>query len=162
MAPNFVTALILRGPGEAPDSKFELSPWAWVIPVSSTLMIIGLLYEEVILGKNELGLYAEEEEEEEDLVGELEEAPVTEKTRLMVAGKRASRGRRRSSVVEINQCLSNSYERDRRHSCEANGIINPFETRDEIAMRQQLLADKEAWEEIAKIGASMGDVHSQE
>ena len=81
----------------------------WLVPISSLTMIIGLIYEEVVLGKNELGMMpgAEITDEEES---------ITETTKLM-KDKRASK-RRRSSVVEIKQRLSRQYNVDRRVSCE--------------------------------------------
>ena len=152
MAPNFITSFILRSPEEIDSSGsiYELSPLAGFIPISALIMILAHLCEEFVLGKNELGLLAEVAEiSEED-----EEAPVTETTKLF-ASKRASRQRRKSSIVEINQCFSTKYERDRRSSVEANGIINPFETRDEIILRNELLEDKKEWDELTRLDAAM-------
>lgn len=157
ISPNFVTAFILRSPKEMEliDSPYELSLWAWCIPILSTIIIIGLLYEEVILGKNELGLY------EDESIADLDDAPVTESSKLMLAGKRVSKHqRRRSSIVEINQNFSMQYEVHRRLSVEANGMINPFETRDEIILRNNLLGDKKEWEELAKWDAAMEEAES--
>ena len=113
LTPNFVTAFILRNPDEVGTHEHELSLWIWLVPISSLTMIIGLIYEEVVLGKNELGLMpgAEITEEEES---------ITETTTLM-KGKRVSK-RRRSSVVEIKQRLSRQYNVDRRVSCEVSRI----------------------------------------
>mmetsp|Transcript_13619 Transcript_13619/g.29637 ORF Transcript_13619/g.29637 Transcript_13619/m.29637 type:complete len:345 (+) Transcript_13619:600-1634(+) len=150
VSPNFVTAFILRSPEEIDlgGSPYELSPWVWLIPVSSLVMIIGLVYEEIILGKNELGFSSDKMKGQEE-----GEAPVTEESQLL-ADKKVGR-RRRSSVAEINQAFSTQYEVDRRHSVEANGIINPFETRDEIKLRETLLKDKKEWEELEKLDAAM-------
>lgn len=149
IAPNFVTAFILRTPEEVKvsGSSHELSPWTWFIPISSLIMILGLIYEEVVLGKNELGLLPRKVDELE------EETPATEATQL-IQEKRVSK-RRRSSVVEIKQRLSAQYEMDRRHSVEAVGIINPFETREERESSDELMKDKKAWEELAKLDASI-------
>ena len=149
IAPNFVTTFILRTPEEvkASGSSHELSPWTWFIPISSLIMILGLIYEEVVLGKNELGLLPRKVDELE------EETPATEATQL-IQEKRVSK-RRRSSVVEIKQRLSAQYEMDRRHSVEAVGIINPFETREERESSDELMKDKKAWEELAKLDASI-------
>jgi len=145
VSPNFAAVFILRSPKEMElrDSPYELSRWAWCIPILSTITIIGLLYEEVILGKNELRLYEDESN------ADLDDAPATETSKLMLGGKGVG-NRRRSSIVEINQNYSRQYEVGRRFSTEANGIINPFETRDEIKLRDNLLQDRKEWEELAK------------
>lgn len=162
LTPNFVTAFILRSPEEIDQSgsPYELSLWAWLIPISSLIMIVGLIYEEVAYkgGTNELGLLSKYKEEDEPI----EETPATEATKLL-AGKKVGKRRRsskvgkgrRSSVVEIQQHFSRQYEVDRRSSVEANGIINPFETRDEINLRNRLLEDKKEWDELAKLDAAM-------
>ena len=84
ISPNFATAFILRSPKEMElgDSPHALSLWAWIIPISSAIMIIGLLYEEVFLGKNELGLY-----EDESNADDVDNTPATETSKLMPAGK---------------------------------------------------------------------------
>ncbi len=150
LSPNFVTAFILRSPEEmeSTGSSHELSLWAWFIPISSLVLILGLIYEEIILGKNELGFLSKTEDEIFD-----GEVPVTEASKLLPRKK--SGRRRRSSVVEINQALSTQYEVDRRNSVEAMGIINPCETRDERLLREKILNDKKEWEELAKLDAAM-------
>ncbi|KAL9183256.1 hypothetical protein ACHAXT_005043 [Thalassiosira profunda] len=147
ISPTFTTTLILRGPGDAPESRYTQSLWFFVIPAASLSCIVGLVYEELVLRK-----------EGEESIGELEEVPATETSPLMMAGKRVSK--RRSSVVEIKQYFSCQNERDRRFSCEANigvggGILNPFETKDEVALRKKLLHDKKEWEELEKLDAAM-------
>mmetsp|Transcript_39941 Transcript_39941/g.71986 ORF Transcript_39941/g.71986 Transcript_39941/m.71986 type:complete len:537 (-) Transcript_39941:90-1700(-) len=152
VSPNFAAVFILRSPKEMElrDSPYELSRWAWCIPILSTITIIGLLYEEVILGKNELRLYEDESN------ADLDDAPATETSKLMLGGKGVG-NRRRSSIVEINQELSTQYEVDRRLSVEVNGIINPFETRDEIKLRDNLLQDKKEWEELKELAKLMDE-----
>ncbi|KAL7536402.1 hypothetical protein ACHAWF_005455 [Thalassiosira exigua] len=161
VCPNFVATFVLRTPEEVErsGSRFELSPWAWYIPVTSTLAILGLIYEEFVLGNNELGLLDKGGKEED----EVDEGPATEKTSLVVAGKRkSSRKRRKSSIVEINQNFSAQYEVDRRSSVEAGGIINPVETRDEMQLRDTLLEDKKAWDELAKLDAMMEEMEEED
>ena len=150
ISPNFVTKFILRSPEEMElaGSSYELSLWAWFIPISSLLLIIGLIYEEIILGKNELGFLSKDKDGLVD-----EDIQVTEASKLL-PGKKTGR-RRRSSVVEIKQALSTQYEVDRRNSVEAMGIINPCETRDERLLREKILNDKREWEELAKLDAAM-------
>ena len=97
LTPNFVTAFIIRDPKDVGTHEHELSPWMWLVPISSLTMIIGLIYEEVVLGKNELGMLTGAEITEE-------EEAMTETTKL-VKGKSVS-NRRRSSTVEIKQRLS--------------------------------------------------------
>ena len=36
-------------------------------------------------------------------------------------------------------------------------MINPFETRDEISSGEDMLADKKAWEELAKLDEAMDE-----
>jgi hypothetical protein len=44
--PPFVTYFVLNDPKDVNlDSPYELSLWALYVPISSALMIIGLLYE---------------------------------------------------------------------------------------------------------------------
>jgi len=57
VVPPFVTYFVIRDPRDVNlYSPYELTPWAWYVPISSALIIVGLLYEEFVLGKNELGL----------------------------------------------------------------------------------------------------------
>jgi hypothetical protein len=116
------------------------------VPVSAILVIIGLLYEEFILGKNELGLLKPKEEESKE-----EETVAGETTKLLGGSKKRESGRRRSSVVSINQSLERKYEVDRRHSVEAAGIPNPFDTAYETKLQNQLLEDKKEYEKLLKL-----------
>jgi MFS family permease len=64
VAPPFVASFVLRDPKDINlDSPYELTLWALYVPISSALMIAGLLYEEFVLGKNELGLLKSEPKE---------------------------------------------------------------------------------------------------
>lgn len=109
VAPIFVTAFVLRQPKDITlNSPFELTRLSWYVPISALFMIIGLLYEEFVLGKNELGLLPSKPEIE------IEEVP-TEKSKLMVQERSKSS---RRSIVEINQALSRQCEVGRRMSSE--------------------------------------------
>ena len=155
VAPSLTTKYVLFSPEQiaSNDNSFVLSPWAWVIPITSLLMIIGVVYEDVILGTNEMGLLRGKREVER------EEAPKTEASTLL-AGERVSNLRRRSSVATIDQSLSSQYEINRRASVEAYGMINPCETKYEINLHEKLLQDKREWEELAKLDAAMEEEDS--
>ena len=152
VAPSLTTKYVLFSPEQiaSNDNSFVLSPWAWVIPITSLLMIIGVVYEDVILGTNEMGLLRGKREVER------EEAPKTEASTLL-AGERVSNLRRRSSVATIDQSLSSQYEINRRASVEAYGMINPCETKYEFNLREKLFHDKREWEELAKLDAAMDE-----
>ena len=143
ISPIFITSFVLKGTEDSNSSdEHELTPWAWYVSVSALLVILGLLYEEFILGKNELGLMKSvaEESQEGDIVA-------GEKTRLWAGSKRTS-GRRRSTIVEINRTFDRQYEVDRRHSMEAAGIPNPVDTAYERKLQNQLMQDKKEWEQL--------------
>lgn len=152
VAPNLTTRYVLLSPEQIASngSSFVLSPWAWVIPITSLLMIIGVAYEDVILGTNEMGLLRSKKEVER------EEAPKTETSTLLAARNL----RRRSSIATIDQSLSSQYEINRRASVEAYGMINPCETKYEINLHEKLLQDKSDWEELAKLDAAMEEEDS--
>ena len=140
ISPNFTAAYLLRSSEtiEASGSPFELTLWTWIIPISSILMIIGLLYEEFVIGKNELG-WMNENSVDENSIGESHPG----ETSGLLPGKK-----RRSSIVSIEQSLSRQFEVDRRNSVEANGICNPFETSDEVKLRNQLIEDMNEWDKL--------------
>lgn len=147
ISPNFVTSFVMKSPEEISNTDgHELTLWALYVPVSAILVILGLLYEEFILGKNELGLLKSEKEEPKE-----EEAVVGETTKLLGGSKKRESGRRRSSVISINQSLERKYEVDRRHSVEAAGIPNPFDTAYEMKLQNQLLEDKKEYEKLLKL-----------
>jgi hypothetical protein len=150
LTPNLVTKYGLLSPEQIAlsNSPLVLSSWTWFIPITALLLIIGVVYEDVILGMNEMGLIRDKVEVE------LEEATKTESSALFAA---KTVNRRRSSVVTINESLSTRYEMNRRASVEAYGMINPAETRDEISLRERLLEDKRVWEELAKFVAETGE-----
>ena len=156
VSPIFVTHFVMKDPQDIDSTEGrELTPWAWYVSVSSLLVILGLIYEEFILGKNELGRIKTEEEESK--VGEI---AVGETTRLL-ADKRIS-CRRRSTIVEINQSLSRQYEVDRQYSAEANGIPNPSETPYERKLRNHLLEDRREWEKLLKLDQEIDEMEMME
>lgn len=138
ISPNFTAAYMLRSSEniEESGSPYELTLWTWIIPISSILMIIGLLYEEFVIGKNELGWMNVDEK----VIGESQPG---EMSHLLPVNKR------RSSIVSIEQSLSRQFEVDRRYSVEANGICNPFETSEEVKFRNQLIKDKNEWDKLS-------------
>ena len=141
VSPNFTAAYMLRSSKniEESGSPYELTLWTWIIPISSILMIIGLLYEEFVLGKNELGWMKENRVDE----NAIDESRPGETSRLLPGNKR------RSSIVSIEQSLSRRFEVDRRTSVEANGICNPFETSEEVELWNQLIEDKNEWDKLS-------------
>ena len=133
----------------------ELTPWAWYVSVSAGLVILGLLYEEFILGKNELGLLKTEGEDSDA-------GTVPGETTELLAGKKRTSGRRRSSVVSINQSLERQYEVNRRHSVEVAGIPNPFDTAYETELQNQLLEDKKEYEKLLKLDEEIEEMEMME
>ena len=156
VAPIFVTAFVLRQPKDITlNSPFELTRLSWYVPISALFMIIGLLYEEFVLGKNELGLLPSKPEIE------IEEVP-TEKSKLMVQERSKSS---RRSIVEINQALSRQCEVGRRMSSEilinGVGIINPCETAAEMELMKALSHDREEWVQLLKLDEEMDEVEME-
>ena len=157
ISPIFVTSYVLQDKADiSSHGGHELTPWAWYVSGSALLVILGLIYEEFILGKNELGLMksepAEEPQEGEVAAGE---------TTRLLAGKRRS-GKRRSSIVAINRTLSRQYEVDRRHSLEAAGIPNPCDTAYEKELQDQLMQDKQEWEKLLKLDKDLQEMETRD
>mmetsp|Transcript_24380 Transcript_24380/g.34921 ORF Transcript_24380/g.34921 Transcript_24380/m.34921 type:complete len:199 (-) Transcript_24380:1798-2394(-) len=153
ISPNFVTSYVLRDTaGISSSDGNELSPWAWYVSISALFVIVGLLYEEFILGKNELGLMKAELAEESQ-----EGESVAQETTRLLQRKRTS-GKRRSSIVQINQTFNRKYEVDRRHSLEAAGIPNPVDTAYERELQNQLIKDKHEWEKLLNLDKELDDM----
>ena len=149
LGPLLITKFVLREPEEVDSSSdpHELTRLAWFVPLFSVLIITGLLYEEFILGKNELGLLKSQPDKAD------EEVAVDETSKLVTK----KQGRRRSSIAEINQHMSREYEVNRRVSSETNVItngmvcmMNPVDTAYETELENELLHDKKEWEDIMK------------
>mmetsp|Transcript_19184 Transcript_19184/g.31432 ORF Transcript_19184/g.31432 Transcript_19184/m.31432 type:complete len:547 (-) Transcript_19184:92-1732(-) len=158
VAPMFTTSYVLRNPEDiSMSSPYELSQWALFVPISSFLLILGLLYEEFVLGKNELGLLADKAKEAEDMVRP------DETSKLVVDKKSKST---RLSVVEIDQVFSPKYEADRRMSSEITingvGIINPFETATDAELTKKISQDKKEWEHLLRLDEELDDVEMEE
>ncbi len=152
VAPPFVTSYVLRDPNDITlSSPYALTGWAWFVPISCILLIFGLLYEEFILGKNELGLLPDKREAKD-------EASPDETSRLVSGKKRTST---RRSVVEIDQVFSRKYEVDRRMSSEIPinyvGIVNPFETASDAELMEELYYDKQEWEHLLRLDEELDD-----
>ncbi|KAL7432374.1 hypothetical protein ACHAXM_003066 [Skeletonema potamos] len=157
--PPFVTYFVLNDPKDVNlDSPYELSLWALYVPISSALMIIGLLYEEFVLGKNELGLLKSQPTE----AAEDEVSP--DETSKLLATKRNKSTRR--SIVEINQVFTRQYEVNRRMSSEffinGIGIINPVETTYDTELMKELSSGKEEWEHLFKLDEEMDEMEMKE
>ncbi len=160
VAPPFVTSFVLRDPKDINlDSPYELTPWALYVPISAALMIVGLLYEEFVLGKNELGLLKSQPTE----AAEDEVSPPDETSKL-VSPKRTKSTRR--SIVEIDQVFTRQYEVDRRMSSEVFingvGIVNPFETAYDTELMKELSSGKEEWEHLLKLDEEMDEMEMKE
>jgi len=138
IGPVLISKFILREPKDVNlSSPHELTSWAWIVPICSLLIIVGLLFEEFILGKNELGLLKSQTKEEKGAVDET--SKLVDKP-----------SRRRSSMAEINQVLTRKYEVNRRISSEPNGMCNPVDTPWERKVRDELMKDKKEWDAIAE------------
>lgn len=141
------------------SSPFEFTRWAWYVPISSSLLILGLLYEEFVLdgGKNELGLLQTRSEEATD------NKVSPGETSKLVTQKRSSS---RRSIVEINQVFTRKYEVDRRMSNEViiNGVgnVNPFMTAyDEELLKEQSVGKKEL-EHLIKLDEQLDGMEMNE
>ena len=139
VCPLFVETYVLRNPDEISlNSPHELTRWAWFIPISSLLVIVGLLYEEFVLGNNE----SDAAENNDDEV-------IPDETSKLVTNKRSKSTRH--SIVEINQVFSRQYEVSRRMSSASDlyingiGIVNPLETASGSELMKKLSSDKEEW-----------------
>ena len=143
--PVFISKYVLREPSDVNlSSPHEMTPLALLIPICSLLIIVGLLYEEFIFGKNELGLLRAKPE--------VEKGAVDETSKLV-----DKKDRRLSSIAEINQTFSRVNEVNRRLSTSTvdgisgiNGMCNPCDTAWERKVRDELIADQKEWDEIAK------------
>ena len=160
LTPFFVTSFVIRDPKDVSmSSPFEFTRWAWYVPISSSLLILGLLYEEFVLdgGKNELGLLQTRSEEATD------NKVSPGETSKLVTQKRSSS---RRSIVEINQVFTRKYEVDRRMSNEViiNGVgnVNPFMTAyDEELLKEQSVGKKEL-EHLIKLDEQLDGMEMNE
>jgi len=149
VAPPLVAAFVMRDRKDIDlNSPYELTPLALYVPVTSLILIAGLLYEEFVLGKNELGLLPSKPE-----AAAAEDEVSPDEMSKLVKDKRNKSTRR--SIVEVNQVFSRQYEVDRRMSAEVPingvGIINPFETAYERKLKRELTRDKKEWEHLLKL-----------
>ena len=142
VVPPLVMTYVVRDPKDINlDKPHELTTWALFVPISSLLIIFGLLYEEYVLGKNE--------PEAIESAGVSEDEAIPDETTKLVKTKST-----RSSIVEINQVFTRKYEVERRMSVEIdnNGlglmIDNPFETATDCELMKKLSTDKEEWERL--------------
>ena len=146
LSPNFVTSFVLEDTAQIDSNNgYELTPWAWYVSVSAFVVILGLLYEEFIVGKNELGLMkleCTEKSHEGEIAGE---------TTRLLPERLISERRRRSSITKINQAFSHQYETCRRQSSETAGIPNPVDTAYERELQNQLIHDRKEWEKLLKL-----------
>eukprot|EP00985_Skeletonema_marinoi_P027282 scaffold22167_cov142-Skeletonema_marinoi.AAC.3 len=159
VGPPFVTSYVLRDPKDITlSSPYALSPWALYVPISSFLLILGLLYEEFVLGKNELGLLPDKAKEATE-----DEVSPDETSKLVTDKKRKST---RRSVVEIDQVFSREYEVNRRMSSEISingiGIVNPFETANDAELMKKLSHDKREWEHLLALNEEVDDMEMEE
>ena len=124
-------------------------------------MIVGLLYEEFILGKNELGLLSSKSEA---VVEEEEDVTPDETSKLVPADKRGKS--KRASIVEINQVFSRKYEVERAMSSEVPingyGIVNPVETSYERKLMKELSRGRSEWEHLLKLDQDMDGMEMNE
>jgi hypothetical protein len=110
---NFIAHFVLKDPMDinSSDDKHELTPYGWYVSISALLVLIGLLYEEFIIGKNELGLIkaADTEDEDDELRGgdeetagetssDSEEEAIVDETSRLLAGNKSHRLRGGMSV----------------------------------------------------------------
>jgi len=159
VAPPFVTAFVMRDRKDIDlNSPYELTPWALYVPVTAFILIVGLLYEEFVLGKNELGFLPSKPE-----AASAEDEVSPDETSKLVKDKRNKSTRR--SIVEVNQVFSRKYEVDRRMSAEVPingvGIINPFETAYERKLKRELTRDKKEWEHLLKLDEEMDEMEKE-
>ena len=70
---------------------------------------------------------------------------VSENSKLL---SRAGNKKPRSSFIEVRDSISRSSETYKRMSVEVMGISNPVETKFEKELKEQILKDKEIWDEI--------------
>ena len=160
VTPFFVTSFVFRDPKDVNmSSPFEFTRWAWYVPISSSLLILGLLYEEFVMdgGKNELGLLQTRPEEATDSKVSPDE------TSKLVTQKRSSS---RRSIVEINQVFTRKYEVDRRMSNEViiNGVgnVNPFMTAYDEELLKEQSAGKKELEHLIKLDEQLDEMEMNE
>jgi len=160
VAPPFVTAFVMRDRKDIDlNSPYELTPWALYVPVTALILVAGLLYEEFVLGKNELGLLPSKPE-----AAAAEDEVSPDETSKLVEVKRSKSTRR--SIVEINQVFSRKYKVDRRMSAgvpiNGVGIVNPFMTAYETKMMKEMSHDKKEWEHLLKLDKEMNEMEMKE
>ena len=154
--PPFVTSYIVRKPEDINlDNPHELSQWVLLVPVLALLVVLGLLYEEYVLGNNEL----------ETIKASEDEASLPGETTKLVTDKKSKSSRR--SIVEINQVFTRKYEVERRMSVEIEDnvlesvIENPFETATQSELMKKLSADKEEWERLLTLDEEVNEEEIQ-
>lgn len=160
VGPPLATSFVLRDPNDVSlSSPYALTLWTLFIPISSFFLILGHLYEDFVIGKNELGLLpVKGEEAAEDEMG-------PDETSKLVADKKSKSTRR--SVIEIDQVFSRKYETNRRMSSDMsiiNGatIVNPFETATDEELMKKLSHDKEEWEHLLRLDQELDNVEMEE
>lgn len=146
--PSLVAAYVVRTPEQVTASadKRELTVWALYTVVFPIFILIGLFY---LDAKERKSAAKTTENGVDDGPSEANEF-----TQLIQpsAGDEGigGTGRRKSSVVVLNQAFSRRTEVSRRHSVEIMGISG-FDTHTEKEERQSMLADMEEWAKLAEM-----------
>jgi len=135
VAPTAIASFVIRSPesmattGSTDDHYLTIG--ALCIPGLCFLALIGICYSSYFLVP----------------LDTRDDGVVSESSALMGAKTTT----RRASLVEINDRFSVYSEAQRRLSVEVMGVPNPFETKYEKELNQQLLNDKKEWEELERL-----------
>jgi len=138
LAPTIVSTFVLRSPEdiEAGSDKHELTIGALFGPFCSAMCVVGLFYQKYCARKGKQN--------------EIDEDPSSLSETSPLVGP----NKRRTSLVECTDTMSRESEVNRRLSAEIMGIVDPFDNKEEMTLREKILKDMEEWEQINKEAVS--------
>jgi len=140
IAPTLIASFVLRAQAEIDTSldKHALTAGSLYVPILCSLVFSGLLY-------NYFCIDLPNKRQSNNSTG-----TVSENTTLLSHREKRSP---RASIIEISDTFSRSSKAYRRISVEIMGVPNPVETKYEMELNEELLKDKEVWDELEKLDA---------
>ena len=138
IAPTLIASFVLRAQAEINTSldKHALTAGSLYVPILCFLVFSGLLY-------NYFYTDLPNKRQSNNSTG-----TVSENTTLLSHREKRSP---RASIIEISDTFSRSSKAYRRISVEIMGVPNPVETKYEMELNEELLKDKEVWDELEKL-----------
>jgi membrane protein implicated in regulation of membrane protease activity len=139
IAPGTIAHFILRTQEEVDTSsnKHALTTGSLYVPILSVIMYLGLLYNHYFIDLPT---------ERRSMDGS--DAAISETTTLLPPKQKRESRAPRTSIIDISDAFSVSSRTSRRLSVEIMGVSNPVDTKYEMELDEQLLVDKELWDEL--------------